>query len=56
MVILVGEDAAQKLNNIFVFNDTVSRWIDDISQNIRKQAVDEIKKYLLFVIKLSYMS
>lgn len=53
MVRLVfGEDLARKLNNTFVFNDFISRRINNISQNISKQVVDKIKKSQLFAIHL----
>uniref|UniRef100_K7FYF8 DUF4371 domain-containing protein n=1 Tax=Pelodiscus sinensis TaxID=13735 RepID=K7FYF8_PELSI len=41
---------ARKLNDISVSNDTVSRRINEISQNISEQVVDEIKKSPLFAI------
>ena len=50
--LVVGEDAARKLNDISVSNNTVSRRIDEISQNISEQVVDEIKKSPLFAIQL----
>ncbi|KAG6929621.1 zinc finger BED-type containing 9, partial [Chelydra serpentina] len=43
---------AKKLNDISVSNDTISRWINEISQNINEQVVDEIKKSPLFAIQL----
>ena len=49
MVRLVdGEDAARKLDDISVSNDTVSRRINEISLNIKEQVVDEIKKISSF--------
>ena len=50
--LVVGEDAARKLDNISVSNDTVSRRINKISLNIKEQVVDEIKKSPLFAIQL----
>uniref|UniRef100_K7G186 DUF4371 domain-containing protein n=1 Tax=Pelodiscus sinensis TaxID=13735 RepID=K7G186_PELSI len=50
--LVLGEEAARKLNNISVSNDTISRWINEISQNISEQVVDEIKKSPLFAIQL----
>ena len=41
---VVGDDAARKLDDIYVSNDIVSRRINEISQNIKEQVVDEIKK------------
>lgn len=35
----VGEDVAQKLNDISVSNKNVSRWVDDNSQNTSEQVV-----------------
>ena len=49
--LVVGEDAARKLDDISVSNDTVSRRINEISLNIKEQVVDEIKKSL-FAIQL----
>ena len=43
---VVGEDAAWKLDDISVSNDTVSRHVNEISLNIKEQVVDEIKKLL----------
>uniref|UniRef100_K7G867 DUF4371 domain-containing protein n=1 Tax=Pelodiscus sinensis TaxID=13735 RepID=K7G867_PELSI len=48
---LEGEEAARKLNDISISNDT-SRRINEISQNISEQVVDEIKKFPLFAIQL----
>ena len=42
--LVVSDDAAQKLDDISMSNDTVSRHIKEISQNIKEQVVDEIKK------------
>ena len=39
--LVVGEDAARKLDDISVSNDTVSRRINEISLNIMEQVVDE---------------
>ena len=50
--LVVGEDAARKLDEISVPNDTVSRRINEISLNIKEQVVDEIKKSPLFAIQL----
>uniref|UniRef100_K7FQJ5 DUF4371 domain-containing protein n=1 Tax=Pelodiscus sinensis TaxID=13735 RepID=K7FQJ5_PELSI len=50
--LVLGEEAARKPNDISVSNDTVSRRINEISQNISKQVVDEIKKSPLFAIQL----
>uniref|UniRef100_K7FBH7 DUF4371 domain-containing protein n=1 Tax=Pelodiscus sinensis TaxID=13735 RepID=K7FBH7_PELSI len=50
--LVLGEEAARKLNGISVSNDTVSRRINEISQNISEQVVDEIKKSPLFAIQL----
>uniref|UniRef100_K7GBQ1 DUF4371 domain-containing protein n=1 Tax=Pelodiscus sinensis TaxID=13735 RepID=K7GBQ1_PELSI len=50
--LVLGEEAARKLNDISVSNDTVLRQIKKISQNISEQVVDEIKKSLLFAIQL----
>ena len=50
--LVVGEDAARKLDDISVSNDTVSRGINEISLNIKEQVVDEIKKSPLFSIQL----
>uniref|UniRef100_K7G016 DUF4371 domain-containing protein n=1 Tax=Pelodiscus sinensis TaxID=13735 RepID=K7G016_PELSI len=50
--LVLGEEAVRKLNDISVSNDTVSRWINEISQNIREQVLDEIKKSPLFHIQL----
>ena len=44
--LVVGEDAALKLDDISVSNDTVSRRINEISLNIKEQVVDEIKNLL----------
>ena len=46
--LVVGDDAARKLDDISVSNDTVSRRIKEISQNIKEQVADEIKKISLF--------
>uniref|UniRef100_K7FAC5 DUF4371 domain-containing protein n=1 Tax=Pelodiscus sinensis TaxID=13735 RepID=K7FAC5_PELSI len=46
--LVLGEEAARKLNDISVSNDTVLRLINNISE----QVVDEIKKSPLFVIQL----
>ena len=50
--LVLGEEAARKLNDISVSNDTISRRINEISQNINEQVVDEIKKSPLFAIQL----
>ena len=42
--LVVSEDAAWKLDDISVSNDTVSRHINEISLNIKEQVVDKIKK------------
>ena len=47
-----GEETARKLNYISVSNDTVSRRISEMSQNISDQVVDEIKKSPLLAIQL----
>ena len=48
MVKLVGgEDATRKLGDISASNDAESRYMNEISQNITLQAVDEIKSPLL---------
>ena len=52
VTLVVGEDAARKLDDISVSNDTVSRRINEISLNIKEQVVDEIKKSPLFTIQL----
>ena len=44
--LVVGEDAAWKLDDISASNDTVSRRINEISLNIKEQVADEIKKSL----------
>uniref|UniRef100_K7FVA3 DUF4371 domain-containing protein n=1 Tax=Pelodiscus sinensis TaxID=13735 RepID=K7FVA3_PELSI len=49
---VLGKEAVRKLNDISVSNDTVSRQINEISQNISEQVVDEIKKSPLFTIQL----
>lgn len=56
MARLVGEDAAQKLNDVSVSNDTVLRRINEISQNISEQVVNEIKKSPMFAIQLDESS
>uniref|UniRef100_K7FQX6 Uncharacterized protein n=1 Tax=Pelodiscus sinensis TaxID=13735 RepID=K7FQX6_PELSI len=50
--LVLGEEAARKLNDISVSNDTVSRQINEISHNISEQVVNEIKKCPLFAIQL----
>ena len=50
--VVVGDDAARKLDDISVSNDTVSRHIKEISQNIKEQVVDKIKKFPYFSIQL----
>ena len=50
--LVVGDDAAWKPDDISVSNDTVSRRIKEISQNIKEQVVNEIKKISLFAIQL----
>uniref|UniRef100_K7G8N1 DUF4371 domain-containing protein n=1 Tax=Pelodiscus sinensis TaxID=13735 RepID=K7G8N1_PELSI len=35
--LVLGKEAARKLNDISVFNNTISRWINEISQNISEQ-------------------
>uniref|UniRef100_K7FT67 Uncharacterized protein n=1 Tax=Pelodiscus sinensis TaxID=13735 RepID=K7FT67_PELSI len=50
--LVLGEEAARKLNDISVSINTVSRWINEISQNISEQVVDEIKKSPLFAVQL----
>ena len=42
--LVVGHDAARKLDDISLSNDTVSTRVNKISQNIKVQVVDEIKK------------
>uniref|UniRef100_K7FHZ8 DUF4371 domain-containing protein n=1 Tax=Pelodiscus sinensis TaxID=13735 RepID=K7FHZ8_PELSI len=49
--LLLGKEAARKLNDISVYNDTVSR-----SKNISEQVVDEIKKSPLFAIQLDELT
>uniref|UniRef100_K7FWQ2 DUF4371 domain-containing protein n=1 Tax=Pelodiscus sinensis TaxID=13735 RepID=K7FWQ2_PELSI len=53
--LVLGEEAARKLNDISVSNDTESRWINEISQNISDQVVDE-KKSPLFAIQLDELT
>uniref|UniRef100_K7FBY5 DUF4371 domain-containing protein n=1 Tax=Pelodiscus sinensis TaxID=13735 RepID=K7FBY5_PELSI len=50
--LVLGKKAARKLNDISVSNDTVSRRINEVSQNISEQVVDEIKKSPLLAIQL----
>uniref|UniRef100_K7FTI9 DUF4371 domain-containing protein n=1 Tax=Pelodiscus sinensis TaxID=13735 RepID=K7FTI9_PELSI len=50
--LVLGEETAKKPNDISVSNDTVSRWINEISQNISEQVVAEIKKSPLFAIQM----
>ena len=50
--LIVGDGAARKLDDISVSNDTVSRRIKEILQNIKEQVVDEIKKSPSFAIQL----
>uniref|UniRef100_K7FML1 Uncharacterized protein n=1 Tax=Pelodiscus sinensis TaxID=13735 RepID=K7FML1_PELSI len=50
--LVLVEEVARKLNDISVSNDTVLRQINEISQNISEQVVDEIKKSPLFAIQL----
>uniref|UniRef100_K7F692 DUF4371 domain-containing protein n=1 Tax=Pelodiscus sinensis TaxID=13735 RepID=K7F692_PELSI len=52
MRLVLGEEAARKLNDISVSNDTLSRRINELSQNISEQVVDEIKTSPLFTIQL----
>ncbi|KAG6924068.1 zinc finger BED-type containing 9 [Chelydra serpentina] len=52
LLLVLGEEAARKLKDISVSNDTISRQINEISQNINEQVVDEIKKSPLFAIQL----
>uniref|UniRef100_K7FWR0 DUF4371 domain-containing protein n=1 Tax=Pelodiscus sinensis TaxID=13735 RepID=K7FWR0_PELSI len=53
--LVLGEEAARKLNDISVSNDTESRWINEISQNISDQVVDE-KRSPLFAIQLDELT
>ena len=46
--LVVGDDAARKLHDIPVSIDTVSRRLNEISQNIKEQVVDEIKQFPSF--------
>ena len=50
--LVVGDDAARKLDNIPMSNDTVLRRIKEITQNIKEQVVNEIKKSPYFAIQL----
>uniref|UniRef100_K7FLK2 Uncharacterized protein n=1 Tax=Pelodiscus sinensis TaxID=13735 RepID=K7FLK2_PELSI len=50
--LVLGKQAARKLNDTSVSNDTVLRWINEISQDISEQILDEIKKSPLFAIQL----
>ena len=50
--LVVGDNTAQKLDNISVSDDIVSRRIKEILQDIKEQVVDEIKKSPSFVIQL----
>uniref|UniRef100_K7F603 DUF4371 domain-containing protein n=1 Tax=Pelodiscus sinensis TaxID=13735 RepID=K7F603_PELSI len=50
--LVLGEEAARKLNDISVSNEIVLRRINEISRNISEQVVDEIKKSALFDIQL----
>uniref|UniRef100_K7FL77 Uncharacterized protein n=1 Tax=Pelodiscus sinensis TaxID=13735 RepID=K7FL77_PELSI len=50
--LVLGEEAARKLNDISVSNNTVLRQINKLSQKISEQVVDEIKKSPLFAIQL----
>ena len=50
--LVLGEEAAKKLNDISVSNDTISRRINELSENINELVVDEIKKSRLFAIQL----
>ncbi|KAG6924497.1 zinc finger BED-type containing 8 [Chelydra serpentina] len=54
--LVLGEEAAKKLNDISVSNDTLSKRINEISQNINEQVVDEIKKSSLFAIQLDELT
>ena len=50
--LVVGDETALKLDDTPLSNDTVSRHLNEISQNIKEQVVDEIKKLLSFTIQL----
>ena len=50
--LVVGDDAARKLDDISVPNDNVSRRKNEISQNIMKQVVDKLKISPSFAIQL----
>ena len=50
--LVVGDDAARKLDDISVSNDTMSRHKNEISQNIKEQVADGIKKSPSFAIQL----
>uniref|UniRef100_K7G5P4 DUF4371 domain-containing protein n=1 Tax=Pelodiscus sinensis TaxID=13735 RepID=K7G5P4_PELSI len=54
--LVLGKEAARKLNDISVSNNTVSRQVNEISQNISEQVVDEIKKSPLFAIQLNELT
>uniref|UniRef100_K7GAE1 Uncharacterized protein n=1 Tax=Pelodiscus sinensis TaxID=13735 RepID=K7GAE1_PELSI len=54
--LVLGEEAARQLNVISVSNDTVSRRINEMSQNISEQVVDEIKKSPLFAMQLDELT
>ncbi|KAG6926953.1 zinc finger BED-type containing 9, partial [Chelydra serpentina] len=54
--LVLGEEAARKRNDISVSNDTISRRINEISQNINGQVVDEIRKSPLFAIQLDELT
>ena len=41
--LVVGDDAARKLDDLSMSNETVSRLINEISQDIKEQVVDELK-------------
>ena len=49
---MLGEKEAKKLDKIPLSNDTVTRRIDDIAQQVKKSLIENIKKSRFFALQL----
>ena len=50
--LVLGKDSANKLSQISLSNDTVKRRIDEMSQDIKDQVLDQVRASPVFAIQL----